>query len=255
MVYKKSPEEVAAMRRGGRIAIDVMNRLSDALRPGITTVELDLLAEGFITAAGARSSSRMQGFPAAICISPNEVVVHGVPGAHRLEEGDIVTLDVALFYDGFHVDTAWTYPIGVVSDDAALLLATTERALHAAIGNCLPGKRLGDVGWAAQRIVESGGCSVISRFGGHGIGRKLWEAPTVLNIGPPGRGQVLSPGMTIAVEPITATGANDVHVLDDGWSIVTVDGSLAAHFEHTVVITPEGHEVLTADAARPAAAA
>lgn len=243
------------MRRGGRVAVDVMNRLHAALRPGLTTSELDVLADRLITEAGARSSSRMQRFPGAICISPNSFVVHGVPGPYRLEDGDVVTLDVALFYEGFHIDTAWTYPIGAIDKGAAHLLSVTERALWAAIATCQPGNRLGDVGWTAQRIVEGAGCSVISRFGGHGIGRKLWEAPTVMNVGPPGRREILSPGMAIAIEPITSAGADEVEVLDDGWTIVTADRSVAAHFEHTVVITPEGHEVLTAHGGRGAAVA
>jgi len=243
------------MRRGGRRLVEIMNRLEARLRPGITTRQLDGIAEDLITRAGARSSSRLQGFPGTICISPNDIVVHGVPGPYRLKEGDVVTLDVALFYDGFHVDAAWTYAIGSVDKETLALLATTERALQAAISMCEPGKRLGDLGWAAQRTVEDAGFSVVSRFGGHGIGRKLWEPPTVLNVGPPGRREILRPGMTIAIEPITAAGTADVELMDDGWTVVTADRSSAAHFEHTVVITPDSQEVLTHDDRRSAAAA
>jgi methionyl aminopeptidase len=225
------------------------------VRPGITTAGLDALADDLINTAGASSSAKEQGFPGAICISPNDVVVHGVPGPYRLEEGDVVTLDVALFYDGFHVDTAWTYPVGIVDKKALELLSSTERALQAAISMCEPGKRLGDVGWAAQQTVEAAGFSVVARFGGHGIGRKLWEPPTVLNVGPPGRREILRPGMTIAIEPITAAGGSEIELLDDGWTVVSADGSLAAHFEHTVAITPDGYEVLTHDPHRNAAAA
>jgi len=221
----------------------------------MTTAALDGLADDFIKEAGARSSAKTQGFPGAICISPNDVVVHGLPGSYRLEEGDVVTLDVALFYDGFHVDTAWTYPVGTVDKGALELLSSTERALQAAISMCEPGKRLGDVGWAAQKTVEAAGFAVVSRFGGHGIGRKLWEPPTVLNVGPPGRREMLRPGMTIAIEPITAAGGSQTELLDDGWTVVTADGSLAAHFEHTVAITPHGYEILTHDLHRSTAAA
>jgi methionyl aminopeptidase len=255
MVYKKSPDEIAAMRRGGRVLVDLMNRLEALVRAGATTAQLDAFADDFITEAGARSSSKGQGFPGAICISPNDVVVHGVPGPYRLEEGDVVTLDVAIFYEGFHVDTAWTYPVGTVDKEALELLSSTERALQAAISMCEPGNRLGDVGWAAQQTVEAAGFSVVSHFGGHGIGRKLWEPPTVLNLGPPGRRELLRPGMTIAIEPITGAGRPETELLDDGWTIVTADGSTAAHFEHTVAITPDGYEVLTRDPHRNAAAA
>ncbi|MBA3431369.1 MAG: type I methionyl aminopeptidase [Actinobacteria bacterium] len=255
MVYKKSPDEIAAMRRGGRVLVEVMNRLEPMVRQGTTTLELDVFANDYIQEAGARSSAKGQGFPGAICISPNDVVVHGVPGPYRLEHGDVVTLDVALFYEGFHVDTAWTYPVGTIDNKARDLLSSTERALHAAISMCQPGKRLGDVGWAAQQTVEAAGFSVVSRLGGHGIGRKLWEPPTVLNVGPPDRREMLRPGMTIAVEPITAAGGSQIELLADGWTVVTADGSLAAHFEHTVAITPDGCEVLTHDPHRSAAAA
>lgn len=255
MVYKKSPDEIAAMRRGARVLVKVMNRLEPQVRPGVTTADLDALADDFIQEAGARSSARLKGFPGAICISPNDVVIHGVPGPYRLAEGDVVTLDVAILYDGFHVDSAWTYPVGTVADEAHELLSSTERALTAAISMCQPGKRLGDVGWAAQQTVEASGFSVVSHFAGHGIGRELWEPPTVPNVGPPGRREILHPGMTIAIEPITAAGRSDVELLDDGWTAVTADGSLAAHFEHTVAITPDGYEVLTLDPHRNAAAA
>ena len=255
MVYKKSPDEIAAMRRGGRVLADVMNRLEPMVRPGTTTAELDRRADDLIEAAGAHSSARQQGFPAAICISPNDVVIHGIPGPYRLEDGDIVTLDVALSFEGFHVDSAWTYPVGTISTEARELLKATERALQAAISMCRPGQRLGDVGWAAQETVEAAGFAVVARFGGHGIGRKLWEDPIVLNVGPPGRREILRPGMTIAIEPITAAGDSRVVVRDDGWTVVTADGSPAAHFEHTVAIIPDGCEVLTNDPQRNAAAA
>ena len=256
MVYKKSDHEIAAMRRAGRLLAEVMNRLEPCVRPGITTAELDRIAEEFITEAGATPSAKgYRGFPGAICVSPNDVVVHGVPGPYRLEEGDIVTVDVALLYEGFHVDNAWTYPVATVDTQAQQLLNATEAALRAAISKCQPGNRVGDIGHAAQRTVERAGFSVVPHYGGHGIGRGFHEDPTVLNIGPPGRGQLLRPGMTLAIEPITAAGRPDTELLEDYWTVVTADGSIAAHFEHTVAITPEGCEVLTDDPQRRAAAA
>lgn len=256
MVYKKSDHEIAAMRRAGRLLADVMNRLEPCVRPGITTAELDRIAEEYITEVGATPSAKgYRGFPGAICVSPNGVVVHGVPGPYRLEEGDIVTVDVALLYEGFHVDNAWTYPIGAISKEAQGLLDATEDALRSAISQCIPGNRIGDIGWAAQRTVERAGFSVVSHYGGHGIGRGFHEDPTVLNVGSPGRGHLLKPGMTLAIEPITAAGSPETELLEDDWTVITADGSIAAHFEHTVAITPEGCEVLTDDPQRRAAAA
>lgn len=256
MIYKKSPQEIASMRRAGRIVGDTLARLEASLRPGITTGELDAIAEETITAAGARPSFKgYRGFPGSICASPNDMIVHGIPGATRLEDGDIISLDVGALLEGFHADSAWTFPVGDVSDDAAELLRVTEASLHAAIAVCRPGARLGDVGYAVQELAEGAGLSVVREYAGHGVGRALHEEPSIPNYGPPGRREVLAPGMTLAIEPMVNIGEPGTKVLRDGWAVVTADGSLSAHFEHTVAITETGAEVLTVsdDVARAAA--
>ncbi|MBA3430069.1 MAG: type I methionyl aminopeptidase [Actinobacteria bacterium] len=246
MIYKKSAGELASMRKGGVILAETLNRLEEALRPGISTLELDRLAEDFITSAGGTPSFKgYRGFPAAICASPNDVIVHGIPGPLELEEGDIISLDVGVFYDGLHVDSAWTFPIGEVETQARELLEATEGSLEAAIGQCEPGKRLGDLGGAVQHVAEAAGFSVVREYVGHGIGRSLHEDPQIPNYGPPGRRELLAPGMTLAIEPMVNAKGAAPEALDDGWTVVTADGGLSAHFEHTVAITPEGREVLT----------
>jgi methionyl aminopeptidase len=255
MVYRKSPEELGIMRRGGRILTQVMDRLVAAVAPSVTTAELDDYAGELMRSAGARSSAKgYKGFPGEICISPNDVVVHGIPGSYRLSEGDIVSLDIALCFEGFHVDSARTVSVGPIGHEAAELIRVTESALDAAIAQCAPNKRLGDVGHAAQQAIEGGGFAVVHGYSGHGVGRSMHEDPSVPNHGTAGRGQPLRPGMTLAIEPMVAAGSGATHVLSDGWSIVTDDGSLAAHFEHTVAITPQGFEVLTAPQRGSAAA-
>lgn len=246
MIYKKSPDEIAVMRRGGKIVTDTIDRLEESLRPGITTAELDRVAEDSITAAGAKASAKgYRGFPGSICTSPNDVIVHGIPGPVTLEEGDIISLDVAVFYEGFHVDSAVTFPVGEPPPEAAELLEVTQDALEAAITQCRPGNRLGDVGHAVEKVAEGAGFSVVREYVGHGVGRAFHEDPHIPNYGPPGRREVLGAGMTLAIEPMVNAGAAGTRVLDDGWTVVTVDGSLSAHFEHTVAITRDGHEVLT----------
>ena len=247
MIYKKSPEEIAIMRRAGLLVADTLERLSEALRPGVTTAELDQLAEESIRAGGAMPSFKgYRGFPASICTSPNHVIVHGIPGATVVEDGDILSIDVGVFLDGFHADSAWTYPVGEVDASAAELLKVAEASLEAAIAACRPGSRLGDVGHAVQATAEAAGFSLVREYAGHGVGRALHEEPWVPNYGPPGRRELLSPGMTIAIEPMVNLGAPETKVLGDAWTVVTADGSLSAHFEHTVAITPDGHQVLTA---------
>jgi methionyl aminopeptidase len=247
MIIKKSPQEIAMMRRAGKIVADAHERLEEALRPGVTTAELDRIAEEHITGAGAVPSFRgYRGFPGSICTSPNDMIVHGIPSEDVvLEEGDIISLDVGAFYEGYHGDSAWTYPVGGPDPAAAELLKVTEASLDAAIVQTVPGRRLGDVGYAAQEVAEAAGFSVVREYAGHGIGRSLHEEPWVPNYGPAGRREVLSAGMTIAIEPMVNAGAAGTKVLDDGWGVVTADGSLSAHFEHTVAITAEGHEILT----------
>ncbi len=247
MIYKKSPEEIALMRRAGIVVADTIARLRDALKPGITTGELDGLAEETITAAGARPSFKgYRGFPASISASPNSVIVHGIPNGTALEEGDIISIDVGVLLDGFHADSAWTFPVGDVTPEATRLLEVTEACLRAAIEQCEPGNRLGDVGHAVEEAAGDAGLSVVREYVGHGVGRDLHEDPQIPNYGPPGRREVLGAGMTLAIEPMINLGGPGTRVLDDGWTVVTADGSLSAHFEHTVAITPDGHEVLTA---------
>lgn len=246
MIYKKSADEIALMREGGEILAQVMRELEAAVRAGVTTGELDDLADRLITEAGATSSAKgYRGFPGAICTSPNNVIVHGIPDATVLKEGDLITLDVALNYRGFHVDNARTYGVGVIDPAARKLLEVTEASLDAAIEQCIPGRRLGDVGYAVESMVEAAGFSVVREYVGHGVGRAFHEDPQIPNYGPRGRREVLAPGMTLAIEPMVNMGAAQTKLLEDGWTVITADGSLSAHFEHTVAITPDGHEVLT----------
>jgi methionyl aminopeptidase len=246
LIYKKSREEIAVMRKAGAIVGDTLERLRDALRPGVTTAELDRIGEESITSAGATPSFKgYRGFPASICASPNEVIVHGIPGPLVLEEGDIISLDVGALYQGFHADSAWTFPVGQVDDTAARLLKVTETALEAAIAECRPGARLGDVGYAVEETAVAEGFSLVREYAGHGVGRALHEEPWIPNFGPRGRREILAEGMTLAIEPMVNAGGPQTKVLDDDWTVVTADGLLSAHFEHTVAITDEGHQVLT----------
>jgi methionyl aminopeptidase len=247
MIYKKSPEEIAIMRKAGEIVAQTHHHLEQALKPGITTGELDRIAEDVIRSSGATPSFKgYRGFPASICVSPNHVIVHGIPGPQTLDEGDIVAIDIGAFYQGFHGDSAWTYGVGEIEPAAAELLRVTEQSLEAALAQCRPGNRLGDVGFAVQEVAEAAGFSVVREYVGHGVGRALHEEPQIPNYGPAGRREALSPGMTLAIEPMVNAGRAETKALADGWTVITADGSLSAHFEHTVAITPEGREVLTA---------
>lgn len=246
MIYKKSPAEIALMREGGAILATTLDRLEDALRPGITTNRLDDIAEESITGAGAHPSFKgYRGFPASICTSPNEVIVHGIPDETPLKSGDIVSLDVGVLYKGFHVDSAWTFPVGEIDPRAAELLKVTEASLEAAIEECHLGRRLGDVGHAVEQTAVAAGFSIVREYAGHGVGRALHEEPWVPNYGPPGRREILAPGVVLAIEPMVNLGGAETKLLEDKWTVVTADGSLSAHFEHTVAITPDGPEVLT----------
>ena len=246
MIYKKSPEELEIMRRGGRILTDTLSALEEALRPGITTGELDRIAEELITGAGAEPSFKgYRGFPASICASPNNVIVHGIPGPRVLKAGDIISLDVGVLWQGLHVDSAWTFGVGDIDDQARELLKVTEASLDAAVEECRPDRRLGDVGHAVEQVAMAAGFSIVREYVGHGVGRALHEDPQIPNYGPPGRRQALAPGMTLAIEPMVNLGGERTKVLADGWTVETLDGSLSAHFEHTVAITDDGHEVLT----------
>jgi methionyl aminopeptidase len=247
VIYKKSPEEIALMRESGKILAGALDRVQAAIAPGVTTAELDRVFAEAIAERGAKASFLgYRGFPASICASPNEVIVHGIPDDRRLVDGDVISLDFGVLYEGFHTDSAWTFPVGEVGASAAELLKVTEASLDAAIAQCRPGNRLGDVGYAVEQVAEAAGFSLVREYAGHGVGRALHEDPWIPNYGPPGRREVLSPGMTLAIEPMVNAGGEGTKVLADGWAVVTADGSLSAHFEHTVAITPEGHEVLTA---------
>jgi methionyl aminopeptidase len=248
MILKKSPEEIDVMARAGRVVADTLDRLQEALRPGVTTAELDRIAAEAIAAAGGEASFLgYRGFPASICTSPNEVIVHGIPSPEVvLQEGDIVSIDVGVLLGGFHADSAWTFPVGEVAPELAELLKVTEAALDAALEQCQPGKRLGDVGHAVEAVVEAAGFSVVREYVGHGVGRSLHEDPHVPNYGTPGRGVPLSPGMTLAIEPMVNLGGPWTETLADGWTVVTADRSPSAHFEHTVAIVDGGRMVLTA---------
>ena len=235
------------MREGGRILVEALARVESAIAPGVTTAELDQVFADAIAARGAKASFLgYRGFPASICASPNDVIVHGIPDGTKLVDGDIISLDFGVLYEGFHTDSAWTFPVGEVDPAAAELLKVTEASLDAAIAQCHPGKRLGDVGNAVEEVAEAAGFSIVREYAGHGVGRALHEDPWIPNYGPPGRREVLSPGMTLAVEPMVNLGGAATKVMEDGWAVVTADGSLSAHFEHSVAITPDGHEVLTA---------
>lgn len=234
------------MRRAGVIVANTFDRLEAALRPGVTTAALDALAAEVISDAGASASFEgYRGFPASICASPNEVIVHGIPNERRLDEGDIVSLDVGVFYRGWHADSAWTYPVGEIEPATRELLKVAEASLDAALEQCKPGNHLGDVGHAVDQTTASAGFSIVREYAGHGIGRQLHEDLWVPNFGPPGRRELLVAGMTLAVEPMVNLGGAETKTLEDGWTVVTADGSPSAHFEHTIAITPEGCEILT----------
>lgn len=246
MIVLKGKDEIASMRRAGRLVAEAHKRIAEAIRPGVRTLELDAIVEELLKEHGAVSSFKgYQGFPANICVSVNEQVVHGIPGTRVLESGDIVSIDIGAIVDGFHGDAAWTYPVGEIDAGARRLLEVGEGSLFAAIDRARVGNRLSDVSHAVQLYAESHGCSVVRDFVGHGIGRSMHEAPQVPNFGPPGRGPRLKVGMTLAIEPMVNAGGPDVRILSDQWTAVTADGSLSVHFEHTVAITDDGPSILT----------
>ena len=247
MIELKSAREIGLMRRAGHILADVVERLRTSVKPGLSTLEIDEDIEEFIRGRGAKPAFKgYRGFPATVCISINEEVVHGIPSAHRhVKEGDIVGLDLGCIVEGYYADCAFTLAVGEVPPRVQELLDATRVSLEAGIAECHPGRRLSDVSHAIQSHVESRGFSVVRAFVGHGIGRALHEEPQVPNFGDPGRGPQLRPGMVLAIEPMVTMGSWEVRILDDGWTAVTRDGSLAAHFEHTIAVTEAGSEVLT----------
>ncbi len=248
MIIYKSPQEVDKMRTAGRIVADTIDRVLGAVRAGISTADLDQVAEEEIHRQAATPSFKgYKGFPASICASLNDEVVHGIPSPKRsLKAGDILSLDFGAIWEGYHADSAVTVFVGEPpSAEAEKLVRVTEEALEAAISQVRPGGRLSDVSHAVEQVVEGAGFSVVREYVGHGIGRSLHEDPQIPNYGPPGRGPELRPGLVLAVEPMVTMGDWPTRVLADDWTVVTADGSPAAHFEHTIAVTEDGHEVLT----------
>lgn len=246
MIVLKSPDELQRMRDAGRIVAEILELLGERVVPGVTTLELDQLAENECRKRQAKPAFKgYGGFPYTICASPNEKVVHGFPDAVPLREGDILSIDFGVVLDGFYGDAAITLPIGTIDPEKERLLRVTRLSLDLAIRAAVPGARLSDISHAVQACVEREGFSVVREFVGHGIGRQLHEAPQIPNFGPPGQGPRLKPGMTLAIEPMINAGRHEVRVLSDGWTAVTQDGKPSAHFEHTVAITEHGPEILT----------
>src|SRR6478609_381377 len=246
MIKRKTPEQIERMAGAGAILSRCLQMLVGKARPGVTTAELDASAEKFIRSQGATPAFKgYRGFPGSICSSPNEMVVHGIPGKFKLNRGDILSVDIGVVKDGWVADAARTFPVGDVSPIAGKLLDVTEGSLFAAVEQCVPGNRLGDVSNAVQTFVESQGLSIVRSLVGHGIGRDMHEEPQIPNYGPAGKGPVLEEGMVLAVEPMVNAGRHMVRMGDDGWSIYSQDGSLAAHFEFTIAITADGPRILT----------
>ena len=245
-VIIKTPKELAVMREAGRIVAETLALLSEHAQPGVTTGELDRLAYEYITRRGAVPSFKgYQGYPASICASVNDEIVHGIPGARVLRDGDLLSLDCGAFYRGYHGDSATTVPVGSIRPDAQRLLTTAWQALDVGIAMARPGVRLGDLGAAIQDVIERAGYGVVRDLCGHGIGRQMHEDPQVPNFGERGRGLKLAPGMVIAIEPMLTAGDYATITLDDDWTIISADHSLAAHVEHTVAVTEHGPEILT----------
>lgn len=246
-VARKSAEQIAKMRQAGRVVAEMHEKIRAAIAPGVTTAALDKIGREVIERRGARSNFlNYHGFPAVICASPNDMIVHGIPGSYRLAEGDIISIDCGAVVDGWHGDAAFTAPVGTVSATATRLLEVTEASLYAGIDQMVAGNRIGDIGHAVQQVAESAGFSVVREYVGHAIGTAMHEDPQVPNYGPPNKGPKLKVGNVFAVEPMINVGAPDTELLDDDWSVVTADGSLSAHWEHTIVIGENGPEILTA---------
>lgn len=247
MIILKSSDELRAMRAAGRVVAQAHELVRELVRPGITTWELDKRVEEFLLSQKAVPAFKgYHGYPASICTSINEVVVHGIPSRNVvLEEGSIISVDIGAFVDGYCGDSAWTYPVGKIDPEVQFLLETTEAALYAGIEQARVGNRLSDISHAVQQRVEADGFSVVRDYVGHGIGRDMHEEPQIPNFGPPGRGPRLRPGMTLAIEPMVNMGSFHVEVLADNWTVVTRDGKWSAHFEHTIAVTEDAPVILT----------
>ena len=253
MIIRKSTREIEKMAAAGAVVADTIAHVGALLSPGVTTEQLDTAARTFIRERGGIPTSEgYKGYPKAICISTNDVVVHGIPDGYVVGEGDLVTIDVGVTLDGYIADSAYTFGVGEIEPESQNLLNAAQDALAAGISEAVVGNRVGDVSHAIQAVVEGSGFSIVRSLVGHGVGRHYHEDPHIPNFGEPGRGPRLSEGMTIAIEPMITAGESDVTVMDDGWTIRTVDGSMSAHFEHTVAITAEGPRILTPRVAVPA---
>lgn len=247
MIVLKTGRELSIMREACRISAGALQTAGKAVEPGVSTAELDKLAEEYILSQGGKPNFKnYHGYPATACISINNEVIHGIPSSKRiLKQGDIVSIDLGAEFGGYHGDNAATFACGDVSPEAKRLMDITEQSLYKGIAAAVSGGRIGDIGHAVQSFVEANGYSVVRKFIGHGIGTKLHEEPEVPNFGTKGRGIRLVPGMTLAIEPMVNAGGSDVRILPDGWTVLTTDGSLSAHFEHTVVITADGPKIMT----------
>ena len=247
MVIRKTPEQIGHMRAAGRVVAEILEQVNGAARPGSSTAQLDAVAREVLARRGARSNFlNYHGFPATICTSPNHVIVHGIPSSEVvLDEGDIVSIDAGAIIEGWHADAAVTFAIGDVDDESVRLMDVTRRSLDEALGQVVDGKRLGDIGWAVESICEEAGFGLVREYVGHGIGTAMHEEPQIPNYGPPGKGLKIRAGYVFAIEPMINAGTGATRVLEDGWTVVTADGRRSAHFEHTVVVTEDGPQVLT----------
>jgi methionyl aminopeptidase len=248
MIELKTEREIEIVKNNGRILAKTLKLLEERIRPGIKTKELDQLAEDFIKKQGAYPAFKgYHGFPASICVSINDEVVHGIPGERIIQEGQIVSVDVGVFKDGYYADAAFTYPVGEVPKEARRLIQVTQQALESALEFVRDGNYLSDVSFAIQSFVEKQGFSVVRDLVGHGIGKKMHEEPQIPNFGAPGQGVILKNGMVLAIEPMVNAGSYEIYTKEDQWTIVTCDSSLSAHFEHTVAVTENGARILTLD--------
>jgi methionyl aminopeptidase len=246
MMTIKNEAEIQKMEAAGQLVAYIHSRIEPLIQPGVTTKELDDLARDIIKERGAKSSFLgYHGYPAHICTSVNDEIVHGIPGKRHLNDGDIISVDIGVILDGFNGDSAWTYGVGTISAEAALLMQQTEEALYLAVAAAATGNRLGAIGHAVESYARPLGRGIVREYGGHGIGRAMHEDPHVPNVGSPERGVIMRTGLTLAIEPMLTNGSEDTKTMRDGWTVKTRDGSLSTHFEHTVAVTPEGGRVLT----------
>ncbi|MCM3324292.1 type I methionyl aminopeptidase [Cytobacillus sp. FSL W7-1323] len=246
MIISKTQREIDIMREAGRIVALTHEELQKHITPGITTRELDRLAEAFILKCGAVPSFKgYNGFPGSICTSVNEKLVHGIPDDNSLNDGDIISIDIGAKYNGYHGDSAWTYAVGAIDEQSKALLEVTEQSLYEGLKQAKPGVRLSNISHAIQTYAESKGFSIVREYVGHGVGQDLHEEPQIPHFGPPNKGPLLKPGMVLAIEPMVNIGSRYVSTLSDQWTVVTVDGKRCAHFEHTIAITETGYEILT----------